>query len=66
MGFIEVWGFDPDAVSRDRPAIGDERELGEFFYSNDDEEAAEIPADALAQAQADQARRRLLSRYPAS
>ena len=42
MGFIEVWGFDPDAVSRDRPAIGDERELGEFFYSNDDEEAAEI------------------------
>ena len=49
MGFIEAWGFDPDLVSGDRRAIRDERELGEFLYSNEDEEEAEIPADALAQ-----------------
>ena len=49
MGFIEAWGFDPDRVSGDRRAIRDERELGKFFYSDDDEKAAEIPAEALAQ-----------------
>jgi hypothetical protein len=49
MGFIEAWGFDPDQVSGDRRAIRDERQPGDFLYSNDDEEAAEIPASALAQ-----------------
>ena len=49
MGFIEAWGFDPELVSGARRAIRDERELGDFLYSNDDEEGAEIPSDALAQ-----------------
>ena len=41
MGFMDVWGFDPDQLPSVRRSA--EEQLLDFTYHNEDEPAAQIP-----------------------
>jgi hypothetical protein len=49
MSFEAVWGFDPDRVIQSVGLSSSDTETDKFTYSAEEQRAAHIPSDLLAQ-----------------